>query len=37
MWTTEGCHGDGACFCVAGGQLSLCQYGGREGGIKKGR
>lgn len=29
MWTTGGCHDNQACFCVTGGQLSLCQ---REGG-----
>lgn len=32
MWTTGGCHDNQACFCVTGGQLSLCQRRGREGG-----
>lgn len=30
MWTTGGCHDNQACFHVKGGQLSLCQQGGRK-------
>lgn len=37
MWTIGGCRGNQACFCVTGGQLSLCQRGGREMGEKGGK
>lgn len=30
MRTTGGCRDNRACFCVKGGQLSLCQRGGGE-------
>lgn len=33
MWTAGGCHDNRSCFCVKGGQLSLCQQGGGWGGV----